>query len=212
MGCTDNDCIIDRELPTHQVTLTKGYYIGKYEVTQAQWKAVMDNNPSRFQGNDLPVECVSWNDIQIFITKLNKLTDKKYRLPTEAEWEYASRGGSQSANYKYSGSNNINDVAWYGAYSGGNSGDATHTVGLKRPNELGIYDMSGNVLEYCNDWYGAYSEETQIDPQGPAVGSKRVVRGGSFYFSAQYCRVAYRSQCDPNSIVINRGFRVARSE
>jgi formylglycine-generating enzyme required for sulfatase activity len=212
MGCTDDDCIIDRELPAHQVTLTKGYYIGKYQVTQAQWKAVMGNNPSDAQGDDLPVEMVSWYDVQTFIAKLNKLTGKKYRLPTEAEWEYAGRGGLQSDHYKYSGSNNINDVAWYGAYSGGNSGDATHAVGLKHPNELGIYDMSGNVYEWCSDWYGVYSDEAQTDPQGPTVGSNHVIRGGSFVYSAQCCRVAYRSQCPNFNAYYNLGFRVARSE
>jgi formylglycine-generating enzyme required for sulfatase activity len=211
MGCADDECI-GNELPTHQVTLTKGYYIGKYVVTQAQWKTVMGNNPSCFQGDNLPVEQVSWDDVQTFIAKLNQMTGKNYRLPTEAEWEYAGRGGSQSAHYKYSGSNNINDVAWYGAYSGGNSGESTHPVGIKQPNEFGIYDMSGNVWEYCSDWYGVYSDETQTNPQGPAVGSNRVLRGGCFARSAQHCRVAYRNQGDPSIRPINRSFRVVQSE
>ena len=211
MGCTDNDCVVDRELPAHQVTLTKGYYIGKYQVTQAQWKAVMGDNPSNYKGDDMPVEMVNWDDVQTFIAKLNKLTGKHYRLPTEAEWEFAARGGNQSKGYKYSGSNNINDVAWYGAYAGGNSGDNTNPVGIKQPNELGIYDMSGNVRELCSDWYDVYADETQTDPQGPDVGSKRVTRGGCFYLSAMYCRVAYRNQCDPSASASNRGFRLALS-
>ena len=213
MGCTfdDNDCIVNSELPTHQVTLTKGYYIGKYEVTQAQWKAVMGGNPSYNQGDDFPVEMVSWDDVQTFMVKLNKLTGKNYRLPTEAEWEFAARGGNQSKGYKYSGSNNINDVAWYGASSGGNSGNNTHSVGMKQPNELGIYDMSGNVYEWCNDLYDIYSDESQINPQGSVMGSNYVMRGGSFYRSAIYCRVVYRDQNNPNFIAPNLGFRVAFS-
>jgi formylglycine-generating enzyme required for sulfatase activity len=210
MGCTndDNDCL-SNEFPVHEVTLTKDYYIGKYEVTQAQWKAVMGDNPSYFEGDDYPVEMVSWDDVQTFIAKLNQLTGKNYRLPTEAEWEYACRGGKSSANYKYAGSNNINDVAWYGAFSGGNSGNATHSVGKKQPNELGIYDMSGNVWEWCNDWYGVYSDEAQTNPQGINESSKRVIRGGCYYYSAMYCRVARRGQF--NACDFNLGFRVALS-
>ena len=125
------------------------FYIGKYEITQIQWKAIMGNNPSKFKGDNKPVESISWNDAQKFIKKLNEITGKEYRLPTEAEWEYAARGGSLTHNYKYSGSNNIDDVTWYSI----NSGSITHTVGSKLPNELGIYDMSGNVWEWCNDYY-----------------------------------------------------------
>ena len=207
MGCTDNECLTN-ELPAHQVTLTKSYYIGKYEVTQAQWKAVMGNNPSYFHGDDMPVEQVTWNDVQTFIAKLNEMTGKNYRLPTEAEWEFAARGGNQSKGYKYSGSDNIDDVAWYGASSGGNSGNNTHSVGIKQSNELGIYDMSGNVYEWCSDWYGVYSDETQTDPQGPAVSSKRVARGGSFAYGTMYCRVAYRHPIDSSISGRNLGFRV----
>jgi formylglycine-generating enzyme required for sulfatase activity len=222
MGCTDDDCIIDIELPAHQVTLTKGYYIGKYVVTQAQWKAVTGKTIADQaalvgttnlygEGDDYPVYFVNEEDIQEFLVKLNQLTGKNYRLPTEAEWEFAARGGNQSKGYKYSGSNNINDVAWYGAFAGGNSGETTHRVGLKQPNELGIYDMSGNVYECCSDWYGVYSDEDQTDPQGPTVGSNRMIRGGSFVHGAQYCRVTYRHQCDPSVTARNMGFRVARS-
>ncbi|NLO69522.1 MAG: formylglycine-generating enzyme family protein, partial [Porphyromonadaceae bacterium] len=179
------------EKPTHSVTLSD-YYIGKYEVTQAQWEAVMGNNPSYFTGDpDYPVEGVSWNDVQEYITKLNQLTGKSYRLPTEAEWEYAARGGAESKGYKYSGSDTLSNVAWY--YDNDNS--KTHPVGTKNPNELGIYDMSGNVWEWCNDWYASdyYNNSPQTNPQGPSLGSNRVNRGGSWLSGALYCRVSYRS-------------------
>ena len=146
----------DDEKPTHRVTLINDYYIGKYEVTQALWKAVMGNNPSEFKGDNLPVEQVSWKDCQKFLSKLNRITGKMFRLPTEAEWEYAARGGNKSRGYQYSGSNNLLDVAWYDD----NSGRKTHAVGTKQPNELGIYDMSGNVCEWCQDWYGKYNSPT----------------------------------------------------
>ena len=166
----------DDEKPTHQVTLTNDYYIGKYEVTQALWKAVMGKNPSNFKGDNLPVEEVSWNDCQKFISKLNSITGKTFRLPTEAEWEYAARGGKKSRGYQYSGSNNLSDVAWYTD----NSGSKTHTVGSKQANELGIYDMSGNVYEWCQDWKGSYSSSSQVNPTGDNSGSIRVNRGGSW--------------------------------
>ena len=173
------------EKPVHSVTLS-GYYIGKTEVTQALWKAVMGNNPSRFKGDNLPVEWISWNDCQEFIRKLNALTGQHFRLPTEAEWEFACRGGNNSRGYKYSGSNYIGNVAWYG-----NSGDKTHPVGTKAPNELGIYDMSGNVWEWCADWYGDYSSGAQTNPKGPYGGSYRVYRGGSWGVVGN-CRSSYR--------------------
>ena len=175
------------EKPAHSVTVSD-FYIGKYGVTQAQWEAVMGKNPSCFKGNIRPVENVSWNDIQEFIEKLNAKTGKKYRLPTEAEWEYAARGGDQSKGYKYSGSNNIDEVAWYT----NNSGTQTHPVGQKQPNELGLYDMSGNVFEWCSDWYGSYSSGSQTNPTGPAKGSYRVLRGASWNYTAWFCRVSDR--------------------
>ena len=193
----------DWEKPTHSVTVSD-FYIGKYEVTQAQWKAVMGSNPSRWKGDNLPVENVSWNDIQEFIQKLNAQTGKKFRLPTEAEWEYAARGGNQSKGYKYSGSNSIGDVAWY--YD--NSSSKTHPVGQKTPNELGIYDMSGNVWEWCGDWYGSYSSSSQTNPTGPSSGSFRVLRGGSWSYIAGSCRVSRRSY-DPDYRSDNYGFRLA---
>ena len=187
------------EKPAHQVTLTNDYYIGKTEVTQALWKAVMGNNPSYFKGyfkgDNLPVENVSWDDCQKFISKLNSLTGQNFRLPTEAEWEFAARGGNKSNHYQYSGSNDLGDVAWY--Y--GNSGDKTHVVATKQPNELGLYDMSGNVWEWCSDWYGNYSSSSLTNPTGPNSGFIRVLRGGSWCVIASGCRSSYRSDIAPVS-------------
>lgn len=177
----------DEEKPAHEVTLSD-YYIGQTEVTQALWEAVMGSNPSDSKGGNLPVERVSWDDCQVFIQKLNQLTGKQFRLPTEAEWEYAARGGRKSRGYKYAGGNNIDSVAW----CDGNSGNETHPVATKQANELGIYDMSGNVLEWCSDWCGDYTSSSQSDPQGSSSGSFRVIRGGCYYNFARNCRVSYR--------------------
>ena len=193
----------DWEKPTHSVTVSD-YYIGKYEVTQAQWRAVMGSNPSKFTGDNNPVEKVSWNDIQEFIKKLNAQTGKRFRLPTEAEWEYAARGGNQSKGYKYSGSNNISEVAWYG----GNSSSKTHPVGQKAPNELGIYDMTGNVDEWCQDWYGSYSRSSQTNPKGPSSGSSRVLRGGNWDGGARFCCVSNRDFRNPSTRSNHVGFRL----
>ena len=192
------------EKPAHSVTLS-GYYIGKYEVTQELWEAVMGSNPSRFKGGNLPVECVSWDDVQEFLRKLNAMTGKRYRLPTEAEWEFAARGGNSSLGYKYSGSNSIGNVAWY--YD--NSGGRTHAVGTKSPNELGIYDMSGNVWEWCHDWFDSYSSSSQRNPKGPNTGSDRVNRGGCWGNDAGLCRVSTRGYDSPDSRIIILGFRLA---
>ena len=196
------------EKPVHRVTLTNDYYIGKYEVTQALWQAVMGKNPSWFKGNDLPVELVSWNDCQDFISKLNAMTGKRFRLPTEAEWEYAARGGKKSRGYQYSGSNTLGDVAWYSD----NSGSKTHAVGTKQPNELGIYDMAGNVDEWCQDWYVSYSSSPQTNPTGAASGSVRVSRGGSWDFSARGCRSSYRRGNTPDFRNGDQGLRLVLSE
>ena len=187
------------EKPTHQVTLSS-YYIGETEVTQALWKAVMGKNPSANIGDNLPVEKVSWNDCQMFIKKLNAMTGKNFRLPTEAEWEYAARGGNKSRGYKYSGSNNIDDVAWYT----NNSGNKTHAVKKKQANELGIYDMSGNVWEWCQDWYGKYGS--------PTFGTRRVNRGGGWLGNAMNCRSSNRSYEDHNIGENSLGLRLALSE
>ena len=209
MGSPDSDTDAeDNEKPAHQVKLSS-YYIGETEVTQALWQAVMGSNPSEFKGDlQCPVEQVTWNDCQSFINKLNKLTGKNFRLPTEAEWEYAARGGRESKNYKYSGSNSIADVAWYGK----NSSDKTHPVKTKQPNELGIYDMSGNVVEWCSDWYGSYPLSLQTNPTGPSVGSDRVIRWGSWAAgSADVCRVASRSHIYPHYKSSVSGLRLALS-
>ena len=193
------------EKPVHQVTLSD-YYIGETEVTQELWQAVMGSNPSYFTGSgQLPVEYVTWNYCQTFITKLNALTGMQFRLPTEAEWEFAARGGNSSQGYKYSGSNNIDDVAWY--YK--NSNSKTHEVGTKAPNELGLYDMSGNVKELCQDWYGSYSSSAQTNPTGPTSGSSRVVRGGYWYGSAGIYRVSYRGSIWPSDFGRDIGLRLA---
>jgi formylglycine-generating enzyme required for sulfatase activity len=208
MGCTSkqgDDCNGD-EKPAHSVTLSD-FYIGKYEVTQRQWSEVMGTNPSDFKGDNLPVEQISWNDVQEFIRKLNVKTGKNYRLLTEAEWEYAARGGASSRGYKYSGSNNVGEVAWFTS----NSGSSTHQVGTKVSNELGIYDMSGNVWEWCSDWYGDYSSSAQTNPMGPSSGSHRVARGGSWGSSAQGVRVPFRDNAAPNNRYNDLGFRLARS-
>ena len=208
MGSPDSDSdAFDDEKPAHQVTLSS-YYIGETEVTQELWKAVMGDNPSYFT-DDLqrPVECVSWNDCQTFISKLNELTGENFRLPTEAEWEYAARGGNKSKGYKYSGSNTVNDVAWYDD----NSSSETHAVKTKQPNELGIYDMSGNVLEWCADWSSSsyYTSSPQTDPTGPSSGSHRVLHGGSWGSYAWGCRVAYRGYFSPGSRRYDFGFRLS---
>ena len=195
------------EKPVHSVTLSD-YYIGETEVTQKLWEAVMGSNPSHFWGDERPVEQVSWNDSKEFIEKLNNLTGKNFRLPTEAEWEYAARGGNKSQGYKYSGSNTIGNVAWYWD----NSSSATHNVKTKSPNELGIYDMSGNVYEWCEDWYGSYSSGSQTNPTGPSSGSYRVFRCGSWGSVAWSCRVSIRGNDDPVSRYSYYGFRLALSQ
>lgn len=193
------------ESPVHMVTLSD-FYIGKTEVTQAQWKAVMGNNQSFFIGDALPAERVSWEDVQLFIKRLNQLTGKQYRLPTEAEWEYAARGGQKSKAYKYAGSDNIDEVAWWRE----NSEDKTHPVATKAPNELGLYDMSGNVLEWCNDWYDSnyYVISPDTNPTGPTNTGKRVMRGGSYHGYASECRVANRGAFGPDDRYSNLGFRL----
>ena len=215
----DND-----EKPTHQVTLSS-YYIGETEVTQALWTAVMGNNPSGFKGDNLPVEKVSWGDCQTFIGKLNDLTGKSFRLPTEAEWEYAARGGNKSRHTQYSGSIIIDEVAWYWQNSGDKylTGDwvgdnikanncRTHPVKTKKPNELGLYDMSGNVYEWCRDWYGSYDSNAQTNPTGPNSGSYRVFRGGCWYYFERNCRLSYRNTDSPGDRCDYLGFRLALSE
>ena len=192
------------EKPVHQVTLSS-FYIGRFEVTQEEWEAVRGDNPSFCKGARLPVENVSWEDCQYFIRELNNMTGRRFRLPTEAEWEYAARGGNRSMGYKYSGSNDIGQVAWY--YD--NCSDGTHEVGTKVPNELGLYDMSGNVWEWCQNWYGAFSSSAQMNPLGPSSGSYRVRRGGCWSGNAGNCRVSSRSYYVPSYRYHFSGLRLA---
>lgn len=207
----DEDDIVQKYLghsgdnEAHRVILTKNYFIGKYEVTQALWKVVMGGKT--YGDNNEPKGFVSWKDCQKFISKLNILTGKQFRLPTEAEWEYAARGGKKSCGYKYSGGNSLYEVAW----SKGNSG-SYRVVGTRKPNELGIYDMSGNVSEWCYDWYGSYSSLPQANPTGADSGSYRVMRGGSFAYGEAQCEPSTRSYKDPNSRNYSFGFRLVLAE
>lgn len=196
------------ELPAHEVLLTEDYYIGKYEVTQALWNVVMDSKYSTNDGDLLPKNYVSWNDCQEFIEKLNKITGLKFRLPTEAEWEYAARGGKKSKRYLYSGSNNVLDVAWYD----GNSSNKRHPVGTKQANELGIFDMGGNVSEWCQDLWGQYQNDSQINPLGSSAGTKHVIRGGNYFFDIRICYLSYRMFAESNYKDAFGGFRLALSE
>jgi formylglycine-generating enzyme required for sulfatase activity len=197
------------ERPVHEVRISRPFYLGKYEVTQGQWQAVMDNNPSRFTGDpSLPVEQVSWEEVQEFIRKLNaREAGITYRLPTEAEWEYAARAGSTTA---YSFGNDVTllgESAWYAA----NAEDRTHPVGQKRPNAWELYDMHGNVWEWVQDWYGRYPAKAVTDPRGPATGSRRVFRGGGWVYFADGCRSASRGRSLPNNHVGDVGFRLLRT-
>lgn len=206
MGCTyeqGSDCSYD-EKPSHQVHLG-AYAIAKYEVTQKLWKAVMGNNPSRVQGDDLPVHNVTWEEVQTFIARLNQMTGMNYRLPTEAEWEYAARGGAQAMSSQYSGNADLNVVGWYSE----NSESKVHPVGLKQPNALGLYDMSGNVWEWCNDVYGFYSDQDQENPQGPEKGVSRVTRGGCYAALAKMCRTTARKSLYQGGSDNATGFRLA---
>ena len=200
------------EIPVHKVTITKPYLIGKYEVTQSEYQEIMGTNPSVNKGINNPVEKISWNDAVEFCRKLtsrecsngNLKSGYVYRLPTEAEWEFAARGGNKSKGYTYSGSNSISSVAWYEK----NSGKHTHPVGQKSPNELGLYDMSGNVWEWCQDWYGAYPSDSVVDPKGVNSGSKRVIRGACCFDSVSDSQVTNRHCYKPDTKDFLCGFRI----
>lgn len=194
----------DREAPVHSVTLSD-YYVGETEVTQELWETVMRYNLSHTEGPQKPVEQVTWVECQSFVDGLNEITGKKFRLLTEAEWEFAARGGNKSQAYKYSGSNVLDDVAWYK----NNSGNESHDVKTKAPNELGIYDMCGNVLEWCQDLFGNYSANEQIDPTGATSGSDYVIRGGSFLAAESYNRVTLRNFLFSSGVSLGIGFRIA---
>lgn len=209
MGAMDSDtnALEDEEKPVHQVTLTDTYYIGQTEVTQELYTAVMGSNPSNFtEGNNLPVEKVSYNDAIEFCHQLSLLTGKHFTLPTEAQWEYAARGGHKAPSTPtlFAGSDDIETVGWHKD----NSDSTTHTVAQKAPNTLGLYDMTGNVFEWCIDWYGPYSTEASTDPRGPATGSERVSRGGSWNYPAAYCRTSIRACSAPDVRYYMLGLRV----
>ena len=192
----------------HSVTLDD-YYLGETEVTQELWTAVMGNNPSHRKGDKLPVETVSWNDCQEFVNKINQLTGKSFRLPTEAEWEYAARGGKKSKGFIYSGSNSINSVAWYIITT---NDQGIRKVKSKQPNELNLFDMSGNVWEWCSDKKGAYNRSPQRNPQGSSYGTKYIIRGGSCRRGARDCRVTYRNGDEPDVKTNDYGLRLCLSE
>lgn len=209
MGCTrprgEKNTYSD-EIPTHKVTLNN-YYIGQFEVTQALWTAVMGENPSKWTGNDsLPVEQVSWNDVQIFIARLSQITGYRFRLPTEAEWEFAARGGNRSRGTVYPG---VRSQVWEVCWSAMNSGGHSHPVGRLKPNELGLYDMAGNVLEWCSDWMESYTAQPQTSPQGPKTGENRILRGGCFNSPTWGCSVFERSWYLPDYGYSFFGFRLA---
>ncbi len=196
MGGND-DLALEREKPVHSVKLSP-FYIGKFLVTQDVWHSIMGNNPSNFQGFHQPVESVTWNDIQEFINRLNHIAPRKYRLPTEGEWEYAARGGHNMSQkqYLFAGSDRLKDVGWYSK----NSNNVTMEVGLKYPNELGIYDMSGNVWEWCGDWYsdGFYADcrkaGIKLNPIGPKKGKSKVIRGGVGMFGSHSCLLHFEAR------------------
>ncbi len=205
----------DNEKPVHRVTITS-FYIGKYEITQGQWLKLMGILPPSYNGvnyinkdcDECPVVDVNYEEVLEFIRRLNeKFPGKNYRLPTELEWEYAARGGKYSGEYRYAGSNKLSTVGWYGRRKG-----APHPIGQKEPNEIGIYDLSGNVAEWCTDWYDADYYQTTIDaldPRGPETGEEKVIRGGSYYDKDEVCRTVYRGHIDPKKRRWNIGFRLA---
>jgi formylglycine-generating enzyme required for sulfatase activity len=188
------------ERPAHPVTISKPFLMAATEVTQAQWKAVFGSNPANFEGDELPIEQVSWSDAQEFIREMNAKEDgAHYRLPTEAEWEYACRAGAMGYHY-----GDLDSIAWFDP----NSGGATHPVGQKQPNAWGLYDMLGNVYEWCEDWKGAYPEGSVTDPGGPSTGSFRVIRGGSWMVHANRTKAHFRDFFPPEQHRTDIGFRV----
>jgi formylglycine-generating enzyme required for sulfatase activity len=212
MGSPSNEAGRTNDETKHQVTISSPYYMGVYEVTQKQYRELMHENPSEFQGDDLPVESVSYEDVQQFIEKLNALPSevaagRKYSLPTEAQWEYACRAGSRTSFYFGDARSQLDDYAWYD----GNSGSKTHAVGQKKPNAWGLYDMHGNIYEWCSDWYGAYPTGSLTNPMGPSTGSLRVLRGGSWFSDAALCRSSFRLRYVPSYRSHNLGFRLALS-
>lgn len=224
MGATSDEDYDDREHPSHKVVITHGYYIAETEVTQALWEAVMGNNPSVYIGRNKPVDNVNWEDCKAFASIISFITGKKLRLPTEAEWEFAAKGGNKSKGYIYSGSNNLHEVAWYVVNSGDkpvkdklyimgtDNNSQTHDVKTKKANELGIYDMSGNVAEWCEDEYTEYSAEKQYDPISPSFYKSKVKRGGDYNSRSRHCRNTFRVGFEPTFSMDSYGFRLAMDE
>lgn len=201
----DNFTKYDDEKPSHEVTITHDYMIAETEVTQELWQNIMGTNPSHLKHKHYPVDRVSWNDCQTFIKQLNKISGQQFRLPTEAEWEYAAQGGRLSKGYIFSGSDDVALVAWYS----NNASSSVHSVKTLQPNELGIYDMSGNVWEWCQDWFGNYPDTSVVNPVGASSGLRRVFRGGSWIGRSERCRVRYRSGDRPDFRSNGVGFRLA---
>ncbi len=203
--------VYPNEHPVHNVTLSD-YYLAKVTITQKQWDAIMGENSlwseNYGKGDNYPANFISYEQAKQFIKRLNDYSGLKFRLPTEAEWEYAACGGQQSQGYSYSGSNDANMVAWHR----GNANGAMHPVAKRVPNELGLYDMSGNVWEWCSDWYGIYPTESVTNPTGPATGSKRVVRGGSFTYDAEFSRCKTRNYLPETNQSLAVGLRLAISK
>lgn len=209
MGCpwSEGENCEDDERPVQKITLA-GFAIAKVEVTQRLWQSLMDNNPSYFPScPECPVEQVSFEDVKLFIERLNHLSGKSYRLPTEGEWEFAARGGSKSNSSKFSGSNEVNQIGWFWD----NSSNATHPVAQKLPNELGLFDMSGNVWEWCQDWYAAYTSKPLSNPTGPSSGNYRVIRGGAWNYHEGGCRNSCRYSFFPDKRGMSLGFRLAHN-
>lgn len=206
MGATEEQDTFayNDEKPIHEVQLST-FKIGRYEVTQEEWETVMKSNPSEFKGSRHPVEQVSWDDCMVFIRRLNEMTNLKFRLPTEAEWEYAARGGNKSSKTMFSGSNKPDNVAWYDMISD----RETHDVGQKQCNELGLYDMSGNVFEWCQDGFYTYTDSYQKDPVHPSDGGLKVYRGGSWSSGSRFCRVSVRNFISHDRNRRSTGLRLA---
>lgn len=205
MGATEEQIDPESdEKPISKVTISS-FAINKYEVTQEEWEYVMGNNPSVFKGKKNPVESVTWEECQAFISRLNSLTGMKFRFPREAEWEFAARGGTKGLGYQFAGTNDVEEAVWCTV----NSSNCSHPVGQRKPNELGLYDMSGNVWEWCQDWFAEYSEITKTDPVGPTNGMLKIVRGGSWLSSGRSCRVSNRHYSSPTDKDNNIGLRLA---